>query len=131
LHQQVRALDADTDNASQEPHHRCASLSGASFFKGCRSIPGTIPATSQLNWPISITAINVASCSSATRDLLKSFSCGMGCSIRQGYRGDGVIPRRVTIESKSLRDSPLRGQPDRESKCGVQHHVFSSLARDG
>src|SRR5262249_48449702 len=49
-----------------------------SFFKGCRSTPGTIPATSQLDWLISITAINVASCSRATRDLLKSFSCGMG-----------------------------------------------------
>jgi hypothetical protein len=34
--------------------HRCSSrssaaLSGSSFFNGCRSIPGTIPATSQLD----------------------------------------------------------------------------------
>jgi Lysylphosphatidylglycerol synthase TM region len=40
-----------------------------------------LPATSQLDWPISITAISVASCSRITRDLLKSFSCGMGCSV--------------------------------------------------
>ena len=48
--------------------------SGASFFRGWRSIPGTMPATSQLDWPIPITAINVASCSRAMTDLLKSFS---------------------------------------------------------
>jgi hypothetical protein len=27
LHEQVRALDADTDNPSQKPHHRCTSFS--------------------------------------------------------------------------------------------------------
>jgi hypothetical protein len=31
LHEQVRALDADADNASQEPYHRCASFSMCLF----------------------------------------------------------------------------------------------------
>jgi hypothetical protein len=44
--------------------HRSSSFSNAfssvsSFFNGWRSTPGTIPATSQLFWPISITAIKV------------------------------------------------------------------------
>ena len=44
--------------------HRSSSFnkafsSASSFFNGWRSTPGTIPATSQLFWLISITAINV------------------------------------------------------------------------
>jgi hypothetical protein len=59
--------------------HRCSNFSNAlsstaSFFNGERSTPGAIPATSQLDSPISITAISVAFCSRITRDLLKSFS---------------------------------------------------------
>src|SRR5580658_11156241 len=41
-------------------------------------MPGTIPATSQLDWLISITAINVLSWSRAARHRLRSFTCGMG-----------------------------------------------------
>jgi hypothetical protein len=45
---------------------RCSSRSSAdssasSFFAGWRSIPGTTPATSQLDWLISMTAISVLS----------------------------------------------------------------------
>ena len=36
---------------------RSPSWSAVSFFRGWRSIPGTMPATSQLDWLISITAI--------------------------------------------------------------------------
>ena len=48
--------------------HRCSSFSNAlsstaSFFNGWRSTPGTIPATSQLDWLISMTAISVTSSS--------------------------------------------------------------------
>src|SRR5262249_8685912 len=71
-----------------------ALSSTASFFNGERSTPGTIPATSQLDWPISITAISVASCSRITRDLLKSFSCGMGRSIDSLERRWCHCPRR-------------------------------------
>jgi hypothetical protein len=38
---------------------KSASSPGSSFFKGWRSTPGMIPATSQLFWLSSITAINV------------------------------------------------------------------------
>jgi hypothetical protein len=37
-----------------------------------------MPATSQLVWLISITAISVLFSSRAVSDLLKSFGCGMG-----------------------------------------------------
>jgi hypothetical protein len=38
-----------------------ASGSGSSFFSGCRARPGTIPATSQLDWLSSMTAMSVLS----------------------------------------------------------------------
>jgi hypothetical protein len=60
------------------------------FFNGWRSTPSAIPATSQLDWLISMTAISVASCSRVTRDLLKSFSCGMGRSMIR-WSDDGAI----------------------------------------
>src|SRR5437870_12583826 len=40
-------------------------------------MPGSIPATSQLDWLSSTTAMIVLSWSKATRDLLKSFSWGI------------------------------------------------------
>src|SRR6266851_9470952 len=40
-------------------------------------MPGSTPATSQLDWLISTTAITVLSWSKATRDLLKSFGWGI------------------------------------------------------
>src|SRR3989442_1622802 len=40
-------------------------------------MPGSIPATSQLDWLISTTAMIVLSWSKATRDLLKSFGWGI------------------------------------------------------
>ncbi len=55
-----------------------ASWSGSSFFNGWRARPGTIPATSQLDWLISMTAISVLSWCRATRDPLRSSGRGMG-----------------------------------------------------
>src|ERR1700719_1822691 len=84
---------------SASSRHRCSNFSNAlsstaSFFNGERSTPGTIPAISQLDWPISITAISVASCSRIARDLLKSFSCGMGRSVDSLERRWWHCPRR-------------------------------------
>src|SRR3984893_17920264 len=68
-------------------------------------MPGSTPATSQLDWLISTTAITVLSWSRATRDLLKSFGWG----IRALHQLDAATmvpsPRRLphTI-------SPLEGQ---------------------
>src|SRR4051812_1584008 len=70
-------------SARQRMNKRSNSTSlGSSFFSGWRSRPGTMPATSQLAWLISITAMIVLSCSRGVRDLLKSSSCcAMGRSI--------------------------------------------------
>src|SRR5580704_4923649 len=50
-------------------------------------MPGSTPATSQLDWLISTTAMIVLSWSNATRDLLKSFSWGIG-ALRQLFASD-------------------------------------------
>src|SRR5262245_7896620 len=68
---------------SASSRHRCSGLSNAlsstaSFFNGRRSMPGTIPATSQLDRLISMTAINVLAGSRAMRDRLKLFNVCMG-----------------------------------------------------
>ena len=73
-------LDRLIAPAMQQPR-AAPSSSGSSFFSGWRSMPGTIPATSQLDWLISTTAMSVLSWSKAARDLLKSFGWGMGHSI--------------------------------------------------
>src|SRR5712671_6173250 len=49
-------------------------------------MPGSIPATSQLDWLISTTAMIVLSWSRATRDLLKSFGWGIGALHRLTQR---------------------------------------------
>src|SRR4029077_9681039 len=50
-------------------------------------MPGSAPATSQLDWLSSTTAMIVLSWSKATRDLLKSFSWGIG-ALRQLFASD-------------------------------------------
>src|ERR1019366_576435 len=54
---------------------------GSNFLRGWRSTPGTIPATSQLDKPISITTISVLSWFRTVKDRLRSFDCSMGRSI--------------------------------------------------
>src|SRR5215813_7889594 len=57
-------------------------------------MPGSTPATSQLDWLSSTTAMIVLSWSKATRDLLKSFSWGIG-ALRQLFASDdGAISSR-------------------------------------
>src|ERR1700686_2072139 len=73
--------------------------STASFFNGWRSTPGTMPATSQLDWLISITAISVPSGSRGVRDRLRSFNFCMGCSIGSHQRRWTQDPRRRPIAS--------------------------------
>src|ERR1700730_350342 len=50
-------------------------------------MPGSTPATSQLDWLSSTTAMIVLSWSKATRDLLKSFTWGIG-ALRQLFASD-------------------------------------------
>src|SRR3954452_20071057 len=69
-----------------------SSSSGESSFSGWRSMLGTSPATSQLDWLISMTAISVLSWSKAVRDRLRSFDCGMGHSIGLLDSAEGGMP---------------------------------------
>jgi len=72
--------------------HSRAVSSGIIFLSGCRSIPGTVPAISQLDWLSSITATRVASCSKGTRDLLRSLGWDMTHSIGVDDGGDDAFP---------------------------------------
>src|SRR6202011_2018042 len=79
------ALTASSRQRCSRP--RSLSALGSSFFCGWRSMPGSTPATSQLDWLSSTTAMIVLSWSKATRDLLKSFSWGIG-ALRQLFASD-------------------------------------------
>src|SRR6202035_2058761 len=71
-------------------------------------MPGSTPATSQLDWLSSTTAMIVLSWSKATRDLLKSFSWGIG-ALRQLFASDdGAIssppaPYHLSAGGKRIR----------------------------
>src|ERR1700675_3571 len=54
-------------------------------------MPGSTPATSQLDWLTSTTAMIVLSWSRATRDLLKSFGWGIKALHQLGCSDDGAI----------------------------------------
>jgi hypothetical protein len=79
-------------------------------------MPGSIPATSQLDWLISTTAMIVLSWSKATRDLLKSFGWG----IRALHQLDAAtmvpFPRRLPHTISLLEEAgfePLVPLPSR------------------
>src|SRR5882757_11233404 len=75
-------------------------------------MPGSTPATSQLDWLSSTTAMIVLSWSKATRDLLKSFSWGIG-ALRQLFASDDGAISFAACPIPSLRwrkpDSNLYG----------------------
>src|ERR1700720_256171 len=58
-------------------------------------MPGSIPATSQLDWLISTTAMIVLSWSRATRDLLKSFGWGIRALHQLATATMVPFPRRL------------------------------------
>src|SRR5207248_7639403 len=57
-------------------------------------MPGSMPATSQLDWLSSMTAMIVLFWSRATRDLLKSFGWGIAGTPSIRYSDEVAIPRR-------------------------------------
>src|SRR5205085_11132572 len=100
------ALTASSRQRCKRP--RSLSALGSSFLRGWRSMPGSTPPTSQLDWLISTTAMIVLSWSKATRDLLKSFSWGIG-ALRQLFASDdGAIssppaPYHLTAGGRRIR----------------------------
>src|SRR5580704_6212079 len=71
-------------------------------------MPGSTPATSQLDWLISTTAMIVLSWSRATRDRLKSFGWGIRALHQFGSSDDGAIssppaPYHLSAGGKEIR----------------------------
>src|ERR1700737_3719094 len=91
-------------------------------------MPGSTPATSQLDWLSSTTAMIVLSWSKATRDLLKSFSWGIG-ALRQLFASDDGAISFAACPIPSLRwremDSNFRF-PDAPSGRSAEARTFSS-----
>src|ERR1700720_1213666 len=80
-------------------------------------MPGSTPATSQLDWLSSTTAMIVLSWSKAARDLLKSFSWGIR-ALRQLFASDdGAISSPPAPYHLSAGGSEIRtlGPPARKS----------------
>src|SRR6202040_3619816 len=85
-------------------------------------MPGSTPATSQLDWLSSTTAMIVLSWSKATRDLLKSFSWGIG-ALRQLFASDDGAISFAACPIPSLRwrepDSNHRSRVRESGRCQV------------
>src|ERR1700731_3621437 len=88
-------------------------------------MPGSTPATSQLDWLSSTTAMIVLSWSEATRDLLKSFSWGIG-ALRQLFASDDGAISFAACPIPSLRwrevDSNFRSRRNR-NVCSEAYRV--------
>src|SRR3954466_3691749 len=108
-------------SARQRMNKRSSSTSlGSSFFSGWRSIPGTMPATSQLAWLISMTAMIVLSCSRGVRDRLRSSSCcAMGRSI-------ALLPATMVTSRHRLPHS-ISGETFGYVSNGISKPFFAGL----
>src|ERR1700726_1062996 len=97
-------------------------------------MPGSTPATSQLDWLSSTTAMIVLSWSKATRDLLKSFSWGIG-ALRQLFASDdGAIssppaPYHLSPGAKEIRNAgPPRGRGGPVSRQLAARRAYQSCS---
>src|SRR5215471_15029749 len=93
-------------------------------------MPGTIPATSQLDRLISMTAINVLAGSRAMRDRLKLFNVCMGSSIGSQRTMDAIStppPHSIFHHgiSKTRWNNLLGGKhsPDNKQRLDQQGHI--------
>src|SRR6476619_6160196 len=89
-------------------------------------MPGSIPATSQLDWLISTTAMIVLSWSRATRDLLKSFGWGIGALHRLATATMVPSPRRLP---HSISRSHLNEKPSPSGEPGGRSLLHRHLGR--
>src|SRR6476661_869803 len=91
-------------------------------------MPGSTPATSQLDWLSSTTAMIVLSWSKATRDLLKSFSWGIG-ALRQLFASDDGAISFAACPIPSLRwrepDSNHRSRRERNGHGRALKSIFA------
>src|SRR3954469_1473596 len=69
-------------------------------------MPGSMPATSQLDWLSSMTAMIVLFWSRATRDLLKSFGWGIAGTPSIRYSDEVAISRRPPHSIFRFPDAP-------------------------
>src|SRR4029077_16897338 len=86
-------------------------------------MPGSTPATSQLDWLSSTTAMIVLSWSKATRDLLKSFSWGIG-ALRQLFASDDGAISFAACPIPSLRWRETDSK-HRFRECGIATPGFA------
>src|SRR5271168_1734586 len=97
------------------------SGSGGSFFSGSRASPGARAATSQLDWLISMTTINVLSGSRTARDLLKSKGLDMERSI-VGFTA--AMVHYFRRPPHSISPASGRGGQNRRRAALVQSRIY-------
>src|SRR5271163_4488200 len=119
-----RDLAAGLDRLVAPAMQQASSRSGlgSSFLRGWRSMPGSIPATSQLDWLISTTAMIVLSWSRATRDLLKSFGWGIGALHQLDAATMVPFPRRLPHSISHVRA---------DSRKQKSHYLICSASYEG
>src|SRR5205823_11099845 len=113
-----------------QPCSRPSSLSalGSSFLRGWRSMPGSIPATSQLDWLISTTAMIVLSWSRVTRDLLKSFGWGIRALHQLDTATMVPFPRRLPHSISPLEEAGFELLVPRRIDDAFETALFASAA---
>src|SRR5580693_4296418 len=98
-------------------------------------MPGSMPATSQLDWLISMTAMIVLFWSTETRDLLRSFGWGIAALHRENAATKLPFPRRpphsvfrfrVRVTVSRRLPSGRQSRPD--SFAGLQGEVVCESA---
>src|SRR6202043_4088466 len=98
-------------------------------------MPGSIPATSQLDWLISTTAMIVLSWSKATRDRLKSLGWGIRALHQLGTATMVPSPRRLPhtispLEGEGFEPSVPRAREDAFRACAVRPSPSPGRERD-
>src|SRR6266480_7262712 len=97
-------------------------------------MPGTIPATSQLDRLISMTAINVLAGSRAMRDRLKSFNVCMGSSIGSQRTMDAIsTPPPIASSIMGFEDEVEQSLPRPccwQVQADIRTHLIHRPARD-
>src|SRR6202043_170345 len=88
-------------------------------------MPGSIPATSQLDWLISTTAMIVLSWSRATRDLLKSFGWGIRALHQLATATMVPFPRRLPHTISLLEGDGFEPSVPRQKDCEKAKELIS------